>query len=112
MQGLVDEILISPTPLVAVLGDSAETLEILTISLKAAGLPRSGVPTPQQLRYEPYSHGHRFLPRQRSHSEQEYASYCPQGILASDWLRKHQALIPSVLVRAKQQSAPAACRRL
>lgn len=99
MQGLVEEILISPIPLIVLVGDAGDYLTTLQVSLKAAGLPRSGIQASVQLRYEHCPFEHRFAPRQRIHSEQEYRSYIPAGILASNWLSKHQNFIPSVVVR-------------
>jgi hypothetical protein len=98
MQGLVEEVLISPVPLVCVLGDKSESLDILSGSLRSAGYAQAPRPaTP--LRYEAFPFAHQFAPRLRSHTEQEYASYIPVGILPSNWLGKHQNAVPAVMVR-------------
>ena len=103
MQGLTEEILIAPQPLVCLLGE-AEQLENLVQGLRAAG-QRS------QLRYEAHPFKHSFAPLLRSHSREEYASYMPPGILPSNWLSKHQNSVPAVLVRCALNSpAPWPCR--
>ena len=104
MQTLSDELLIPPTPLVALLSD-APFLDALAASLRSFG----GGGT-FRIRYEtsPLSTA-RFPAKQRTHGEHEYASYVPAGILRSNWLEKHHNLLPAVLVRPRP-SPPARAR--
>jgi hypothetical protein len=93
MQHLSDELLIPPTPLVALLSD-APFRDALASSLRSCS--GGGF----RIKYEAAAlAGVRFPAKQRTHNEHEYASYVPQGILRANWVEKHHNLLPAVLVR-------------
>ena len=89
-----EEILVSPSPLIAVLSDGP-FLNKLVESLKScssAGANATGV----ILRYEAYTSIAQFAKKERTHGD--YDKYVPSGLLRSNWLRKHADLVPAVLV--------------
>ena len=51
------------------------------------------------VRYEPVSPPLRFTPKARTHTDAEYATYVPEGILRRAWMERHHNSVPSVMVR-------------
>ena len=95
MESLPEEILIPPTPLVALVGDVA-FLDMLALCLKSANSASSA---PVRVRYEAAASSSGFAGKARTHAESDYAAYVPDGLLPSGWLEKHHNRVPAVVVR-------------
>lgn len=99
MQDLQEELLVPPSPLVALVGDAA-FLDILAVCLKTASAPNSSSSNGNMVhvRYEPSALPLTFPEKSRSHSDSEYASYVPDGILRHAWMQRHHNTAPAVMV--------------
>jgi hypothetical protein len=100
MQDLKEELLVPPSPFVALVGDAA-FLDILAVSLKTAAAPGSSSSSSGSMvhvRYEPAAFPLQFPSKERSHSDAEYATYIPDGILRREWMDRHHNSSPAVLV--------------
>ena len=100
MQDIAEELLVPPSPYVALIGD-ASFIDILAVALKTCSSPGSGA---VHVRYEPVSPPLRFTPKARTHTDAEYATYVPEGILRRAWMERHHNSVPSVMVRTGAQS--------
>ena len=111
MQDLQEELLVPPSPLVALVGDVA-FLDVLAVCLKTASAPTSSSTNGSMVhvRYEPTSLPLPFPEKARSHSDLEYASYVPDGILRHAWMQRHHNTAPAVLVSVFEGGRP--CSRL
>jgi hypothetical protein len=100
MQDIPEELLVPPSPLVALFGD-APFLDVLCVCLKTAA-PGAAL----SMRYEPAPLPLRFPPKARTHADAEYASYVPDGVLRRGWLERLHNGAPAVLVRGGGVGAP------
>jgi hypothetical protein len=95
MEHYPTELLIVPTPTVAVVSDAPATAEAFAAALRAKNGARAHGTPGSRMRFETLPVSHVFPVKRRGHS-QEYETYQVPGILRSGWLQKHHFKLPAI----------------
>ena len=87
------EILVTPTPAIAVISDNSQVADALATLLRG----RNSGTTSVRVRFETFPLSHPFPDKRRSHAT-EYETYVPEGLLRAGWLTKHHSRLASSVV--------------
>jgi hypothetical protein len=97
MEAYPTELLVVPTPTVAVVSESQLAADAFAAALRTRNGARPGGSPGSRLRIETLPLSHAFPLKRRGHS-QEYETYQVSGILRAGWLQKHHFQLPAFVV--------------